>query len=71
MYTELGYCPDGGSIALGCRSGEVYLLDVEANKKTKLSQTAKHGNRVQIVKWTDDYLLTIGWDNVLRKWDPR
>lgn len=77
MYTDVVYSPDGKQVAVGCRSGEVYiayqvyLIDIESNQRTKLSLKAKHGNRVQALHWGEDGLFSLGWDNVLYRWDPQ
>lgn len=76
MYTDIVYSPDGKTVAVGCRSGEVffadqvYLIDVETSQKVKLTLKAKHGNRVQALHWNQEGLFSLGWDNVLFKWDP-
>lgn len=75
MYTDIVYSPDGKSVVVGCRSGEVYpdnkiyAIDVESSQKTKLTVKAKHGNRVQALHWGQDGLFSLGWDNVLYRWD--
>lgn len=44
---------------------------MEEDKVDKLTNTARHGNRVQCLHWGNEGLYSIGWDGVLYLWDVK
>lgn len=71
MYNCATFSPDGNSLAIGCKSGDVFVLDIETNEITKVSYDARHGNRVQCLTWNEKGLYSLGWDDVLFHWDVK
>lgn len=68
----MDYFPDAERFAVGCSDGTIRVYhDIKRHVAFTYDQTKKHSNSILAVKCYEDYVLSCGWDNFLKIWDPR
>ena len=70
IVTALDYDPSGQMIAVGCADGKYHLFDVDSRQP--LGMATAHEAEIRVVEFRHDgeVLMTAGYDQTVRRWDP-